>query len=420
MATINFFTRTNTKADKLVPVYCRFVSSRKAILRTKTGMFVKPDHFNNKSGSVRQKADFKDKDKFADRLNDLKGFIFKRYSEINIIPDKEWLIKTIDAFHNPDKYKEKPVTLFSFMQGFIDKAPKRNSSKTGSPVCYKQVREYERTFHYLKEYAASKSKEIDFKDITLDFYEDFIEYLQGLNLAKNTIGKKVQTLKIFLNAATDKGENLNKEYKSRRFKAISEESESIYLNEKELQSIAALDLSGSYLDKVRDLFIIGCWTGLRFSDWGKITLANIDNGFLELQQAKTGGKVIIPIHPTVTAIMDKYNGQLPAVISNQKFNDYLKEVAKLAGLNEKVHKSITKGGINTSKAYFKHQLVTTHTGRRSFATNLYNAEFPTLSIMQVTGHKTEAAFLKYIKVTPREHAQKLKEFWANRPQMQVV
>ena len=118
--------------------------------------------------------------------------------------------------------------------------------------------------------------------------------------------------------------------------------------------------------------------------------------------------------------MEKYNGTLPPVISNQKFNDYLKDVAKAAELNGREHKSITKGGIRRTVTHEKWELVTTHTGRRSFATNLYKAGFPSLSIMQVTGHKTEAAFLKYIKVTPREHAQKLKEFWQNRPIMKIA
>ena len=93
---------------------------------------------------------------------------------------------------------------------------------------------------------------------------------------------------------------------------------------------------------------------------------------------------------------------MPRVISNQRFNEYLKEVAKKAELKEKVHISITRGGITASTAYKKYKLVTTHTGRRSFATNNYNMGVPSLTIMAITGHKTEAAFLKYIKVTPKE------------------
>jgi integrase len=203
--------------------------------------------------------------------------------------------------------------------------------------------------------------------------------------------------------------------------AISEESESIYLNETELEKIYNLDLSeNERLDRVRDLFLIGCWTGLRFSDWNKVTPENIKDGFLELKQQKTGGAVVIPLHSVVTQIIKKHNGELPELISSQKTNDYLKEVAQKAGIKETVHKSITRGGIKVSKAYKKYELVTTHTGRRSFSTNLYRAGLDTLTIMQITGHKTEQAFLKYIKVTPREHAEKLRTFWQDRVKLKVV
>ena len=436
MATLKYLTRTaSTKKNKLVPLYCRFVAGKDAVLMVKTGLFIKPDFFNNKSGAVRNIAEFRGKKKFEQDLSDLQSHIFKNYSELITIPDRAWLINTIDNFHNPEAHKGKAITLFSFIRDFIDRAPTRTTPKTGNPVCYKQIREYERTFYYLKEFARDKNREVDFKDITLDFYHDFVQYLQSEKtvikksgkaikepgLAKNTIGKKIQTLKIFLNAASDQGVNENRQYKSHRFTAISEETESIYLNETELQAIYELDLSDKpCLDKVRDLFIIGCWTGLRYSDWNKVNPGNIKDGFIELKQAKTGGAVVIPLHPTIEAVMKKYDGELPRVISNQKFNDYLKDIADQAGLNEKVHKSITKGGIKVSTAYYKHQLVTTHTGRRSFATNLYKAGLPSLTIMNITGHKTEAAFLKYIKVTPMEHAQKLKEFWASRPQMKIV
>ena len=132
---------------------------------------------------------------------------------------------------------------------------------------------------------------------------------------------------------------------------------------------------------------------------------------IHLEQSKTGSRVIIPLHPVVNNILEKYNNELPRVITNQKFNKYLKEVTKEAKLEDLVHKAITKGGVRKSTRHKKRELVTTHTARRSFATNLYKSGFPSRSIMQITGHKTEAAFLKYIKVTPEEHAKMLELHW---------
>jgi integrase len=170
---------------------------------------------------------------------------------------------------------------------------------------------------------------------------------------------------------------------------------------------------------VRDLLIVGCWTGVRFSDISQITPDAIEDYIIYIKQSKTGGKVAIPVHDYVKAILDKYDGSLPPSISNQRFNEYLKEVVKKAKVKDIVHKAITKGGVTRSKSYSKWELVTTHTGRRSFATNNYLMGVPTLTIMAITGHKTESSFLKYIKVTPTEHAEKIRLIWKNQVTMIV-
>ena len=434
MANVNYFLKA-TKGGKFSPVYIRLYHGKTINLKQQTGQYVDPEHWNKKKHCVGNFADATYKDEVNHNLRKLKEHVLDAFAASKGKVSKEWLSAKIGRFINPESHKKGKPTLFDFIREFIDQAPTRPSPKTDKPVCYKQIREYERTFFYLQEFAKAKKQEIDFENITLDFYHDFVKYLQSeknitrkdgtkikeQGLAQNTIGKKIQTLKIFLNAATDAGLNDNNQFKSHRFKAMTEENESIYLNEAEIQKLFDLDLSDNdRLEKVRDLFIIGCWTGLRYSDWDKVKPENIEDGFLTLKQSKTGGAVVIPLHEMVLAMLEKYNGTLPPVISNQKFNDYLKEVAQMAGLDSREQKSITKGGVKRTVTYQKWEMITTHTGRRSFATNLYKAGLPSLSIMQVTGHKTEAAFLKYIKVTPREHAQKIKELWQSRAVMKVV
>lgn len=423
MATIIFFTRTTSKQAKLIPVYCRLRSGRQVDITAKSGIKVQPDQFSNKTQTVRPIVEATNKDKINKELRTLRNHILtelaKNHESEEISP--AWLKRIIDQFWNPEKYMEKGQDLFSFIKDFIAKADVRINPKTGRPVSYKMVREYERTYYYLKEYCQENKLVLDFKDIDLDFYYSFTEYLQGLNLATNTIGKKIQTLKIFLNSATDRGINQYKHFKSPRFTAISEESDSIYLTKAELEKIYETNLSNHpKLEKVRDLFIVGCWTGVRFSDIPQITPETINNGLISIKQSKTGGKAVIPVHPMVQTILDKYDGTLPRVITNQRFNEYLKDVAKAARINDKVHKSITKGGIGRSTAYKKWELVTTHCGRRSFATNNYLMGVPTLTIMAITGHKTESSFLKYIKVTPTEHAHKIRDIWQEQAKLRVV
>ena len=124
---------------------------------------------------------------------------------------------------------------------------------------------------------------------------------------------------------------------------------------------------------------------------------------------KTDKPVFVPLNPQIRAILTKYNGIPPRVLTNQRMNDYLKEIAQLADLNEKVTMSQTKGGLKVTKTLHKWELVTTHTARRSFATNAYLQGDPSLDIMRLTGHRTETSFMKYIKISNEEVAYRMAE-----------
>jgi integrase len=442
MAKIKFFTRSISKdRNALVPIYVRVKVGSKIDITCKADILVKADNWSNDTQQSRQRAD-SHKFKFAsaeavgrDTLNEkIAGLRRVIESEITSIhpsdltamikvkdPENrkaknesltQWLETIIDKHWHPEKYR---TNLFTFIQSFIDQSETKPNPKTGRPVCYKMRREYKVSFQYLKDFADEKKKEIDFKDIDLTFYNDYTQFLQKKNLAVNTIGKKIQTLKIFLNAAKEENKNPYDGYRSKKFVAMTEESDTIYLSEAELQSIYDLDLSKDEVsERIRDLFIVGCWTGCRFSDISQITPESIMGGMINMRQHKTGKKVIIPLHPVVTAILNKYNGALPKPVTNQEFNRALKVIAENAKINSPVFKRITKGGKVEANTYKKFKLVTTHTARRSFATNLYKNGFPTISIMAITGHTTEKSFLKYIKVTPDEHALKLQEHWENK------
>lgn len=305
-------------------------------------------------------------------------------------------------------------TLHGFITAFIANAPHRINAATGKVISQSVIRYYISTWNHIKEYehARRNGKELDFEDITLDFYTDFTAYLQHKKLSTNTIGKQIRILKIWLNEATEKGINTNTQYKSARFKVVSEKADTVYLTAAELEKIHAATLNSEKLQRVRDLFLIGAFTGLRFSDFTSITADNMHGDTLTIEQQKTGGRVSIPLHPIVKKIWKQHGEQLPKPISNQKFNDYIKEVCRLAGITDKTQKSITKGGLRAKQTFAKCDLISSHTARRSFATNLYLSGFPSISIMQMTGHKTEKAFMSYIRVTATEHANLLRTHWA--------
>ncbi|TDO05441.1 site-specific integrase [Sunxiuqinia elliptica] len=405
--------KENQKKINTANVLVRFSSGRQFDIVASTQKQINPEFWNNEKGIVRQRADFQKKDEFQKRLNELRNHILSEFDSAHDKSkiDKRWLDQAIDKFYNPGRYLQDNMTLFDFIQNFIDNAHTRVNPNTGNPVCYKMRREYEVTFNYLKEYA-EKFGQPDFVDIDLEFYNQFTNFLRAKELKVNTIGKKIQTLKIFLNNATELGINKYQKYKSRNFKSLSEESENIYLTKAEIAQLYAYDLTNQPgLERVRDLFVVGCWTGLRFSDIQQITPEKINGDFIEIKQKKTGKKVVIPIHHTVRKILAKYNGNLPRMISNQKFNDFLKKAAKLAKIKAPFPKTTIKDGLKFENKYPKHELISSHTARRSFCTNAYKDGIPTLAIMAISGHKTEKAFLKYIKADSQEHAKKVLQIW---------
>lgn len=275
---------------------------------------------------------------------------------------------------------------------------------------------YQSTINTLNDYndyqkSGNNKKDISFEDINLDFYESFMNYLVMVKkFAKNTIGRDIKNIKVFMNYANDKGYSTNQGHRHRKFKKIEETAETIYLNDKELETIYNKDLSDNpKLDRVRDLFIVGCYTGLRFSDLSQITPANFTNNgtMLRVKTIKTGETVVIPLHWTIKEIFQKYDNALPRAISNQKFNEYLKKLGDQAEIKENVTLKKTKAGLSFDKHYKKYELITAHTARRSFSTNMFIAGVPTISIMKITGHRTERAFMKYIKISQEQNANLL-------------
>ena len=157
-------------------------------------------------------------------------------------------------------------------------------------------------------------------------------------------------------------------------------------------------------------FSINIYTGLRFSDIQNLKPENIGiDGIIKTTAIKTKKQVCIPIGNVTKLILKKYFPKLPRIYSNQKFNDYLKIIAEQAGLFDEVTITHSNGGVHTPYKYKKCDLVSTHTARRSFATNMMLDGVPIGQIMMITGHKTQESFFKYIKIRPNDNAAKLKD-----------
>lgn len=324
--------------------------------------------------------------------------VFRRLLNDNITPTPDKIKEALDeAIKKPDSTGRK--NLIAFAKKLIEKTTKKPET----------VANYKQTVRVLEEFSTSKKILLSFDNVNLDFYEDFLKYCHNKQYSTNTIGGFIKNIKVFMNEAFERGLHKNLDHKRSRFRKIQEESESIYLTQPEIKKIFELDLSNkTRLDKVRARFITGCFTGLRYGDLSVFNEQNIvDENKIKIKTEKTGELVVIPLHKYVKAILseglDKWNEN----ISNQKMNEYLKELGELAGINQPVSISSTKGGELVAHTCKKYELITTHTARRSFATNAYLAGVPVISIMKITGHRTERSFLKYIKIGPEENADLL-------------
>jgi integrase len=227
--------------------------------------------------------------------------------------------------------------------------------------------------------------------------------------------------------AFELGLTKNESFKSNKFKVLKEETDDIYLTLDELNRIWALEYKvDTKKEQARDLFLIGAFTGLRVSDYNSISNNNITevNGvkMLKVKTTKTGQVVAIPLHPIVLTILNKYNGNPPQSMPEQKINEKIKDVCLDAGIDDVEYINKTKGGLKITEKKHRFELVKTHTARRSFCTNAYLSGMSSLDIMSISGHKTESAFMKYIKVTPEQVAIKMSvhPFFTNNSHLKIV
>lgn len=323
-------------------------------------------------------------------------------------PSRESVKLELDRIYNPDRINESGVdgnrdfsemNLVQFLDHMINTLSNLKESTIKS---YKVVRKN------LQEYQTKYKTVVTPLTADEDFYHSFVKYLTAEGLAKNTIGTRIKIVKTVLNYASEKkGVRYSDAFRKKSFAKPSEETDSIYLNVDELNAIDALVLPKS-LDKVRDMFLIECDTGLRYSDVIRLTAENItEEGLIKIQTQKTGKTIYAPMTPRVKRIFEKYDYRLPKPISNQNYNRYLKDIARMAGVTTPVTRTRTIRGVLTTTTVPKYQRVSSHTARRSFATNAYIAGLPTFSIMKITGHKTEEAFLLYIRISAEESAKKM-------------
>ncbi len=414
MATINYLVKGKKNFTNIL---LRFKNGRRFDITTSTDIKIEPNKWSKSKQKVRLTASDFSKDEINNHLKNLKYFVIDHFNSDNSKGthiDLDWLkMKIAMYFNRPISDEETGKVFFlPFVENFIELAPTRFVKGKNKPVSNGTIRRYRTTLNKLKQYEKRFKTKLKFTDLDLEFHKRFVNFLsKEQSISNNTISNYLKTTKAIAREAKLLGLPVHEHIDHPKFFAPTSKAISIYLKDDEINTIFNYNFSkNERLDNARDLFIIGLRTGLRVSDFLRLKQTNIKEGYFEIETKKTGQNIVITMHPQVKAMLKKCDG-FPHKISDQKFNFYIKEISKEVGLTQKIERN--KINYETKQKvqgmYPKHELVTSHICRRSFA-SIYG-KLPNMVIMAITGHQTEAQFLIYIKITPKENAQKLHEYW---------
>lgn len=402
-------------------IYVRFWNGRVYDCKTSTGLRVLYSDWNATKEIVKLKTTSTSKDFINGKLMDLRKYLIDNYNvEYNsgFSIGKDWLKNKVNVFFNRVDESKPELTYFTdWVKKFVETAPKRLHK--GKNISDTTIKKYNTTLNNLVNYEDEKGKRLRFEDVTLNFYFDFVDYCRNTHkLGINTIGTRIKAIKFFCRQIELDGLPISQHYKHPEFVAQEEKAQDIYLTTGEIEKVFKCDFSDTpYLDNARDLLIIGLNTGLRISDFMRLDLSHIKDDTIRIKAQKTGKIAEIPINTQIEETLNKRGGLLPHSISEQKFNEYVKEIGEKVGFKEMV-KGAKMECIDKENKIFrkvsgtfpKYELMTSHICRRSFATNLYG-KIPTPVIMAITGHSTETQFLTYIKKTNSENAEVLRNFY---------
>lgn len=364
------------------------------------------------------------------RLTDLQQFIESEYLRLAFDSEKDIndnaLRDLCDLFFGRliEPETNKHLELLEFYEWFIEYYSTNPLLSNGKLLGSGTARTYKNSLNILKRFSTAMYK-VDYESISETFYTDFLEWLRSQDYSSNYIGTQIKILKTMLSASSEKGYHTSIEHTKRYFKKPGESIDNIFLTTDELERFENIDLKEAdtvkiskylyltpeLLEKSRDLFLISANTGLRVSDFNRLQKENIfekgGNLFLRIITKKNDKPLTIPLNSTVKRILNKYNGNPPRKVPDQHINYAVKEIGRLAKINKPVAKTVTQGGKKSLKHYKKFELITNHTGRRSFCTNAYLSGMPTVDIMAISGHSTEKVFYNYIKVNDLERAMKI-------------
>lgn len=283
---------------------------------------------------------------------------------------------------------------------FIEQTVARKSKRIGES----SKSNYQTLIYHLKLFSELYQADIYTNSVGEEFIDDFICYLEENNLRQNYIITLLALIKSMAAKAAKYGYAVDPSYDDINLDA--EDTFSVFLSMNEITRIYYFVGLTKKQERIRDLFVVGCLTALRYSDYSTLTSDNFTKDYIIKVTKKTGVKVTIPLHDYVREIYAKYDGVISSGLSIQHFNRYIKQICKKVGITDEVSFSYTKGGKLIYEKRQKWELICSHTARRSAATNLkLTGRINNNEIMSFTGHGTERSLNKYLKITHEDNAK---------------
>lgn len=316
--------------------------------------------------------------------------------------------------------KKKNISVLDFVQKVIDDMPNKLVKRTGKFIDERTVGHHKIIKKRLEKFFAFKK----WGDGTFDLFNKKFEnemekwMLQTEEYTPNTVCATFSVMKVWLNQAEEEG--LIKDGSFHSWKSKGYDVEHIYLNEEELEKIYKVDFSeyqrkhpNTTIEQTRDLFIVASKVGLRISDLNSLNSSNwdMDNKTVQVHTKKTTKTVLVPLSKEVVAIYKKYQGKFPKAIDKTHFNNHLRKIGEMAKINQTIFVKSNSGGKIEIEEKKKYELISSHTARRSFATNLYIKSKNARMVMEFTGHTTEENFRKYICWDKEEVVEMAREFF---------
>ncbi len=335
---------------------------------------------------------------------------FQKYEIDDLIPNqdqfREWF--NVEIGRTPKEELKSEKNFFEIYDMFV------NEESINSQWNFRTLQKMKTQKKVLEEF----DHDISFEKFNEQYLSNYQRYLEGKNHKNSTISKELAALKWFLKWAMKKGYTKSGEFEKFKPKIKNVQKKIIFLNKFELKRFTEYEIptDKSYLEKIRDVFLFQCFTGLRYSDVFNLKRSDVKDGYLEITTLKTADNLIIELNSYSRKLLNKYidvefehNKALP-VISNQKMNDYLKELAELAEIDELVTQTYFKGNERIEEVLPKYSLMSTHAGRRTFVCNALSLGIPPQVVMKWTGHSDYKAMKPYIDIADEIKATAMEKF----------